>query len=666
MRTLFICLIFLFACPFVGAQWVQTNGPLAGGSVSSMIIAGENILAGTNQNGVFISTDVGASWHQVNYNFAGLGPRQFIISGEYILVGTDAGIYRSADGGFTWAEANIGMPSYRSIGAMIVNGTNIIAGTAMGSYFVSTNNGESWLGVSLAQPAPAALAVCNGDLFAGTFGHGVLRSTDNAITWTEFNIGLSNLNVQTLAVSGTNIFAGTFGGGVYVTTYTGSSWNEVNTGLPDLTIDALAISGINIYAATRGGVFRSINNGSSWTGINNGLPAYVWVMTIMAAGSNIYAGLDSRGVYFSENSGNSWRATSGLPCANVKSMTTSNSSIFAGTAGQGLFKSTDNGNVWSKSGEGIPDWVSITALAVNGNTLFAGTSEGLFTSSDDGSSWVKGILGSQIQAFAIKGNTILAAVYWGGVYMSTDNGNTWNQINNGLPNRPVNAVIFSGSTIFAGTDGNGIYRSVDNGNSWIPVNSGLTNQLILSIAVIGSSVFAGTDGGLFVTTNNGSLWTQLRYGSFRALAVSGSTLFASTYSGASMSTDNGGTWMDVNEGLVQLIYAFVFSGTNVFAATSGSGVFINQSLLTGTDDEIATAQEVCIYPNPAVHSITLETNDIVPEGMLHLYNISGQQVIQHQIKDYLTTINISSLPAGLYIVRYGNGLTERTGRFIKD
>ena len=100
---------------------------------------------------------------------------------------------------------------------MIVNGTNIIAGTAMGSYFVSTNNGESWLGVSLAQPAPAALAACNGDLFAGTFGHGVLRSTDNGITWTEFNIGLANLNVQTLAISGTNIFAGTFGGGVYLT-----------------------------------------------------------------------------------------------------------------------------------------------------------------------------------------------------------------------------------------------------------------------------------------------------------------------------------------------------------------------------------------------------------------------------------------------------------------
>jgi hypothetical protein len=133
-----------------------------------------------------------------------------------------------------------------------------------------------------------------------------------------------------------------------------------------------------------------------------------------------------------------------------------------------------------------------------------------------------------------------------------------------------------------------------------------------------------------------------------------------------MSTDTGKTWTLANEGLTRQINAFAFSGSNVFAGTSGSGVFINQALLTGTDDEIKAAQEVCIYPNPAEQSITLETSDMVPKGKLHLYNINGQQVLLHQVTDCVTTIDISSLPTGMYIVRYGNGLTTRTGRFIKE
>jgi hypothetical protein len=41
----------------------------------------------------------------------------------------------------------------------------------------------------------------NGDVFVGTQGGGVFRSTDNAETWTGINNGLTATNVRALAVS---------------------------------------------------------------------------------------------------------------------------------------------------------------------------------------------------------------------------------------------------------------------------------------------------------------------------------------------------------------------------------------------------------------------------------------------------------------------------------
>ena len=78
--------------------------------------------------------------------------------------------------------------------------------------------------------------------------------------------------VYCFTVSGTNIFAGTDGGGVYRSTNNGSSWTSINYGLTNLTVFALASSGTNIFAGTLyGGVFCSTNNGANWaaTGLTN-------------------------------------------------------------------------------------------------------------------------------------------------------------------------------------------------------------------------------------------------------------------------------------------------------------------------------------------------------------------------------------------------------------
>lgn len=663
MKKFFFLTGILITLQSLNAQWVNTNGPPGGGHVGALIVFGENILAATDESGIFLSTDVGTSWEQVKYNFTGTIVRQFIIAGDYILAGTDYGIYRSSDGGYNWTEANVGMPAYRSVLAMALNGATIIVFTSSGSYFVSDNYGETWLGVSLAQTGTTALAVCNDYLFAGCYS-GVRRSSDNGATWIEVSNGLTDLSVQAVAVIDSTLIAGTYQGTLFTSKDSGLSWTKVKQGLAEIT--DLTVSGSLLYVVSGSGLFRSADYGATLTSINNGLPGTLPVISLAASGVSLYAGLDGGGVYYSGYGGNSWRATSGLPCTVVKSLAASNSTIFAGTIGHGLFRSTDDGNEWEKTGNEIPDWVSIVALATKGTTVFAGTSDGLYRSTDDGVTWSISLAGPQVQSFATTPTTIFSGVYYGGIYTSTDNGINWSQINNGLPVRPVNAIAVKGTTLFAGTEGNGVYRSMDNGNSWIPVNSGLTNQIIFSLVVNGTTIFAGTDGGLFKTDNNGSLWTQVEYGRINSLALYDSTLFAGTYSGAYISANNGETWAAANEGLIGLINSFAFKGTNVFAATSGSGVFINQALLTRTEDEVEGVPQICIYPNPAKNTITCEPPEYLTGRLLSVYNVNGREVLRQLITEQLTNIDISILPAGWYVMRYDNGMTIRTGKFIKE
>ena len=58
----------------------------------------------------------------------------------------------------------------------------------------------------------------------------------------------------------------------------------------------------------------------------------------------------------------------------------------------------------------------------------------------------------------------------------------------------VYSFAVSGTNLFVGTDG-GVFLSTNSGTSWTEVNSGLTNTFVRALAVSGTNLFAGTMGG---------------------------------------------------------------------------------------------------------------------------------------------------------------------------
>jgi hypothetical protein len=79
-----------------------------------------------------------------------------------------------------------------------------------------------------------ALAVCKGNVFAGTLFGGIFRSSDSGKTWAPLNSGLSDINIYSFAVSDSTVFTGTDYEGLYFLNNNDTSWTRIIPGnFPD-------------------------------------------------------------------------------------------------------------------------------------------------------------------------------------------------------------------------------------------------------------------------------------------------------------------------------------------------------------------------------------------------------------------------------------------------
>jgi hypothetical protein len=187
------------------------------------------------------------------------------------------------------------------------------------------------------------------------------------------------------------------------------------------------------------------------------------------------------------------------------------------------------------------------SLYSNGTTVFAASSQGVYYTSGAGDPWFGiGPAGKDIFCVTSVGTKIIAGSGASdGVFISTNNGVAWYQPST-FSSLSVRAFAQGSAYLFAGTWGGGVWRSSDSGESWEP--AGLSGKGITEVYVVGSAVFAGAPDAyskIYVSTNNGNTWgnSSLSYpaSNFRSLFYDGSTLFACDF-GLWASTDMGATW----------------------------------------------------------------------------------------------------------------------------
>ncbi len=268
-----------------------------------------------------------------------------------------------------WQYVN-GFSNGEIVYAMIYDESgNIYAGTWGGNIYKSSNGGQTWIKINNNMDAGFiwALNISNGLLFAAT-EKGVYKY--DGLSWTLTS--LANIDVHALASENGIIYAGTWGLGVYMSSDNGTTWNEMNNGLNyNLIINSLAIHQNKLYAATfGGGVFKYDN--STWSKLNIG---YDFVWTIASNSNSLYAGTYGDGLYRSIDNGNTWSKVTNLNTKYIYSIAVNNNTIYVASWTNGVFESTDNGNSWNSIGMG---GLSVSTLIVskNSDSVFAGTKEG--------------------------------------------------------------------------------------------------------------------------------------------------------------------------------------------------------------------------------------------------------------------------------------------------
>ena len=524
-------------------QWTRTNGP-EGIAISSLANIDGTIYAGTEVNGVYISTDDGINWTAMNTGIETFEVTSIVYKPGYIFAGTiGGGVFRSTDGGQTWLA-----PS---------NGTDF---------------------------AVTSMVIDDDYIFAGTISDGGQRSSDNGITWTEklpdpFGVGAVCKSGNKLIASVSNY--------TLESTDHGENWSYISA-LDGAIIFTYYCEGSNIFAGGQNKLYRSTDNGNTFTTINLVFPfGIVNIYSITSIGSTLFAGTSYDGVYSSTDNGSTWSpANQGMGPKNIRAVTTTNSStLIAGSHYVGMYRSTDMGVSWNKSVSGFPAGISILSLLGSESGIYAGTRDGVYQTEDNGNSWVKltgtndTINYASVWALCEKDGDIYASTFLKfntTIYKTTDKGLTWMRSGNGLPSDLtfIKGLATSGDNIIAGTD-DGIYYSTNNGNNWLPANGPLIN--IESIAASGNFVYAAipSGSGVYRSLDNGVNWIlslQSTVDYVEVAAIDNYAYAGAFFGEARYSSNNGSTW--------NASVGFPFE-TSVFAlGPVGEGV-----ILAGTDQE---------------------------------------------------------------------------------
>jgi photosystem II stability/assembly factor-like uncharacterized protein len=531
-----------------------------------------------------------------------------------IYAGTeDGGVFKSSDSGDTWSSMG---PVNTSVSALAIDtltplGLREHPGRHRG------DEDDSSQGVSRHWPKFDNGRGATAIIYAGTLSSGVLKSTDGGSSWQASNSGLNTNGVRALAIdplTPTVVYAGT-GSGVFKSVDRGASWTS--SGLENTEIRALVIDPdvpLTVYAGTDRGMFKSTTGGGAWTVINTGIaPPEVLGIDIRALAidpqrpSTLYVGLGGfcclgrSAVFKTTNAGESWSDT-GLATLTVGAVAIAPDGASSDRPGRpgGPDHRRD---VRDREGEVLnrhhkaetPSTVYVGSDGVNGvNGLSVGSH--VFKSVDGGVTWSvvhRDPRNGLVLALGISGDSpsiIYAGTFGGGVVKSTDSGASWNAANTGLTSTLVWALAIdpaTPTTLYAGAEWE-IFKTADGADSWSIRSSGLPP--LLNFVAVGidaatpATVYAGlrfgggsVSPGAFKTTDGGEAWSVYAglpdFDLFVNDPVTPTTLYAGTSQGLRKSVDGGANWAPT--GLVGLVSALAIDPKFpdiLYAATGLPGV----------------------------------------------------------------------------------------------
>jgi photosystem II stability/assembly factor-like uncharacterized protein len=531
----------------------------------------------------------------------------------------------------------------------------IYVGTTDGWIYVSSDGGSSWSRLARLGTQDDlvvdSLVVDRSDprtLYAGVWvidrpDGGIYISHDLGRTWTEMS-GMKGQSVRALTQARSNpriLVAGTLRG-VYRSEDRGLHWSQISpAGSAEIhEVESIAIDPYDpgiIYAGTWHLPWKTMDGGKDWREIDKGVidDSDVFSMIVDPTRPSVLFLSACSGIYRTDDFGDDFRKVQGIPSTarrtrSLRMDPADRNTVYAGTT-EGLYKTQDGGQNWTRTTG--PD-VIVNDVYVDPRNprhlLLATDRSGVLASEDGGLGFQPSNTGfSQRQVTALLADaghpgTIYAGVIndksYGGVFVSTDEGETWKQQSDGLKGRDIFELARSREgTLLAGSS-DGVFRWED--GAWVqadavagetpeapvaaksPVrsrgrrrterraeDSGAKDPVdlrgrVTALAAADGTWYAATPQGVFRSVDEGQSWSAVlrshdanaffRDGDTVAIAASGRTVFAGRRQGIMASDDEGATWKEMAfpEGLTTL-HALALAPGGALWAGGREGIFVS-------------------------------------------------------------------------------------------
>lgn len=681
MRTIRTILLFLCVSP-VAAQWEHT-GPYGAWNSCHATVSGADLVGGSA--GLFKSTDGGQTWAPWGEGL----PSEDVIKlhrlGAVLYAGVDQeGLYRSFDDGLTWSACNnAAMGNPYDITGINDDGTDLLVSCNTGR-FRSTDQGLTFTSLGSTPNYPGEMIALGGGLLVTRGGFNfpgdLYRSTDDGATWQVANNGLdATPGIGALYTNGTDLIA--FGRHVYRSTDQGLTWTQITTTPLAYPPKYGCRIGDRFYFSSDGNlnvlVSRWDLGASQYTDIAPGLPD-TWTSTIFGnAAGDVFIN-KARSLYRSTDNGATWieQSAIGMLGAEVYSLLVEEDLVICGGY-EGIHRSTDAGATWQRVAS--PEYTSVSGLHKNGNTVLAATSNGLLRSNDGGVSWPDApLVDISLAAFTSGGGSLFVGGSQAGnatVRRSTDGGATWSNFSSGLPSQAgVLDVLASGTLVFAGVgagpDGDpGVYRSAIGSAGWELVNTGMVGLAGTAFAMNQGFIYVGTENGVYRSNDQGTSWSaigpSLSGVLVHDLAVVATNVVAATENGVFLLAPNTTDWTDITDDLLPadpLALATGIGNNYLYAATLGRSV-ARRALSTVGQQEIMAPSSLAIHPNPVDDRLWIDS-EVSGTVQLVIHDMTGREVMR-QDDHNARSIDVSDLTSGCYTLTILRSDGRSSARFIK-
>ncbi|MBC7862758.1 MAG: hypothetical protein IAF38_07260, partial [Bacteroidia bacterium] len=484
----------------------------------------------------------------------------------------------------------------------------IWAGSASGGLWKSINGGNSWQPMSDNIPSLAVGAIAinpqnTNEMLIGTgegyllsdwlqYGAGVLRSTDGGLTWLPTSLTVpdssefASLNIVWDPYNSNNVLlASTFG--VYRSQDGGITWTQTLNGYVSSLVmnkknSAIAYAAMQDYLSKPGGIFMTSDSGQTWQQLAGGIPAtgdygFTTLAICDSFPNVIYAGVS--------------QPLSSPAFAEMK----------------GLYKTSNGGITWTQL------------------NVF----EDFYCYPPPYNYVCQGWYGNITAVSPVDSNLVFA----GGVYLyaSTDGGASWNYYDWAPAENPPymhpdhHSFGFNPANpqeTWSFNDG-GVFKSTNSGQTWVVKNTGLvTTQFyyLASSATNPNLMLGGTqDNGIWSNYNVGSSnsWNQFWYGDgfFCNIDYTDQNVWYTTelFAKRMKSRDGGATWDSINTGI---------SGDNFFITPLIMHPTDHKTLLCATDPTVYLSIDSGANWNPSINTpyITIMTFDKVNPQVMYICN----------------------------------------------